>query len=50
MQELSSVGKFHFEPPFTSFDHLGGAGEQRERDVPLRAERVDRANAVFTSS
>src|SRR5215469_2332264 len=23
-----SAGKFHFEPPFTSFDHLVGAGEQ----------------------
>ena len=23
------TGKFHFEPPFTSFDHLVGAGEQR---------------------
>jgi hypothetical protein len=25
MQKLSSVRKFHFEPPFTSFDHLVGA-------------------------
>src|SRR5215831_16629171 len=24
MQKLSAVGKFHFEPPFTSFDHLVG--------------------------
>ena len=24
-------GKFHFEPPFTSFDHLVGGGEQRRR-------------------
>jgi hypothetical protein len=24
MQKLSSVGKFHFEPPFTSFDHRVG--------------------------
>ena len=24
MQKLST-GKFHFEPPFTSFDHLGDA-------------------------
>src|SRR6516165_8365619 len=24
-------GKFHFEPPFTSFDHLVGSGEQRRR-------------------
>src|SRR5262245_5128837 len=23
MQKISA-GKFHFEPPFTSFDHLGG--------------------------
>src|SRR5262249_25548088 len=29
-------GKFHFEPPFTSFDHLVGAGEQRGRH--LKAE------------
>jgi hypothetical protein len=28
MKKLPSVGKFHFEPPFTSFDHLVGAGEQ----------------------
>src|SRR5262249_47746534 len=27
--EKISAGKFHFEPPFTSFDHLVGAGEQR---------------------
>ena len=26
----------------TLLDHLGGAGEQREREVQLRAERVDR--------
>jgi hypothetical protein len=25
MQEFAA-GKFHFEPPFTSFDHLVGAG------------------------
>jgi hypothetical protein len=37
MQEMSSAGKFHFEPPFTSFDHLVGAGEQRWRH--LEAER-----------
>src|SRR5215831_9922861 len=30
MQELSA-GKFHCEPPFTSFDHLVGAREQRRR-------------------
>jgi hypothetical protein len=27
MQKLSA-GKFYFEPPFTSFDHLVGAGER----------------------
>src|SRR5262249_59859131 len=26
-----SAGKFHFEPPFTSFDYLVGAAEQRQR-------------------
>ena len=31
MQKLPA-GKFHFEPPFTSLDHLVGAGEQRERE------------------
>jgi len=30
MQKISA-GKFHFEPPFTSFDHLVGAGEQCRR-------------------
>src|SRR6266478_8701925 len=30
MQKLSA-GKFHFEPPFTSLDHLVSAGEQRRR-------------------
>src|SRR6516165_4159218 len=30
MQKISA-GKFHFEPPFTSFDHLVGGGEQRWR-------------------
>jgi len=28
MQKLPSVGKFHFEPPFTSLDDLVGSGEQ----------------------
>src|SRR5262249_60874433 len=39
MQELSSVGKFHSEPPsrFTSFDHLVRACEQHWRHV--EAER-----------
>jgi hypothetical protein len=27
MQKISA-GKFHFEPPFTSLDHLVGAGEE----------------------
>jgi hypothetical protein len=39
MQKLSA-GKFHFEPPFTSFDHLVGATEQRQRD--REAERPGR--------
>jgi hypothetical protein len=26
--EKISAGKFHFEPPFTSLDHLVGDGEQ----------------------
>ena len=34
MQKLSSVGKFHFEPPsrFTSLNHLVGAQQERVRD------------------
>src|SRR5499433_3239642 len=32
MQKISA-GKFHFEPPFTSFDHLVGAGEQCGRHI-----------------
>src|SRR5262249_60257500 len=31
MQKISA-GKFHFEPPFTSFDHLVGEREQRRWD------------------
>ena len=31
MQKMSAE-KFHFEPPFTSFDHLVGAGEQHGRN------------------
>src|SRR5262249_9362722 len=37
-------GKFHFEPPFTSFDHLVGAGEQCRRDGEaerLSGEQID---------
>src|SRR5262245_23689174 len=39
MQKLSSVGKFHVEPPscFRSLDHLVGAAEQWQRDT--EAER-----------
>src|SRR5262249_17359659 len=29
MQDLSTVGKFHFEPPITSFDHLVGEADNR---------------------
>jgi hypothetical protein len=32
MQKVSP-GKFHFEPPVTSFDHLVGLREQRRRHV-----------------
>src|SRR5262249_3024649 len=40
MQKSSSAGKFHFEPPFTSFDHLVGGGEQLVRHG--EAERLRR--------
>src|SRR5262249_52151122 len=37
MQKLPAMGKFHFEPPFPSFDHLVGAGKEhgclRQRTV-----------------
>ena len=36
MQKLSA-GKFHSEPPFTSFNHLVGEREQRRWD--FEAER-----------
>src|SRR5262245_20040206 len=39
------AGKFHFEPPFTSFDHLVGAGEQRRRH--LKAERLGGPNIDY---
>src|SRR5262245_55761776 len=31
MQKLSAVGKFRFQPPFTSLDHLVGNGEHARR-------------------
>src|SRR6516225_5551343 len=37
-------GKLHFEPPFTSLDHLVGAGEQSGRDGEaerLSGEQID---------
>src|ERR1700730_17011470 len=37
MQKIST-GKFHSEPPFTSFDHLVGEREQRRWD--FEAERL----------
>src|SRR5215510_13527276 len=36
--EKISTGKFHFEPPFTSFDHLVGERQQLVRD--FEAERL----------
>src|SRR5262245_29526342 len=38
MQECAA-GKFHFAPPFTLFDHLVGAGEQRRRHVTCDAQK-----------
>src|SRR5262245_59286758 len=37
MQKISA-GKLHFEPPFTSLDHLVGAPQERSRD--RQAERL----------
>ena len=37
MQKISA-GKFHYEPPFTSFDHLVGGRQQRFGDG--EAERL----------
>src|SRR5262249_47428470 len=37
IQKFPTVGKFHSEPPFTSFDHLVGNGEQLRRN--FKAER-----------
>jgi hypothetical protein len=34
--QKSSAGKFHFEPPFTSFDHLVGVGEERRRHIEAK--------------
>jgi hypothetical protein len=44
MQKISA-GKFHFEPPFTSFDHLIGAREQRRR--PIEVERLGSLACCF---
>src|SRR5215831_13141006 len=38
MQKLSA-GKFHFEPPFTSFDHLVGYCEQARRNGEVENPR-----------
>src|SRR5262249_40156802 len=41
--QKTSAGKFHSEPPFTSFDHLVGPGQQRRRDFEakrLRSRKV----------
>src|SRR5215813_13627282 len=38
MQKSSSVGKFHFEPPFTSFDYLVGGKQKVRRN--RQAERL----------
>jgi hypothetical protein len=45
MQKISA-GKFHFEPPFpfTSFDHLVGTGERRDRHVQANRLRHDQVN------
>src|SRR5262245_55835084 len=38
MQELAA-GKFHVEPPFTSFDHLVGGCKEHRRDVETQRFR-----------
>src|SRR5262249_21297108 len=38
MQKISA-GKFHCEPPFTSFDHLIGAQQERWRDCHANRTR-----------
>jgi hypothetical protein len=49
MQDVSTVGKFHFEPPsrFTSLDHLVGKREQRGR--PFEVERLRYLEADLNS-
>jgi hypothetical protein len=43
--QKSAAGKFHFEPPFTSFDHLVGACEYElpQRPVTMRSSGERRA-------
>src|SRR5262249_51876247 len=43
MQKISA-GEFHFEPPFTSFDYLVGAGEHHRRPFPAKRLRHDQVN------
>src|SRR5262249_42363161 len=37
--QKSTAGKFHFEPPFTSLDHLIGAGKHKRRKVEADRSR-----------